>query len=95
MEIIKNNNILIEKYKRFKLKLEITNNPNKKFYPKVGCESYTIREDKNIKEIKCKNNHKFCFHCLRDWHGNTNYDLELEKEFQIWKKGKIITNFTI
>ena len=38
---------------------------------------YAIRENKNIKEVKCKNNHKFCFNCLRDWHGNTNYDLEL------------------
>ena len=90
LELIKNNNNLIEKYKKFKLKLEVINNPNKKFCPKVGCDSYAIREDKNIKEVKCKNNHKFCFNCLRDWHGNTNCDLELEKEFQIWKKGKII-----
>ena len=90
MELIKDNTILIDKYKKFKLKLEIINNPNKKFCPKIGCDSYAERDNENIKEVTCKNNHKFCFNCLRDWHGNTDCDLELEKEFQIWKKGKII-----
>ena len=90
MELIKDNTTLIDKYKKFKVKLEIINNPNKKFCPKKGCDSYAIRDNENIKEVKCKNNHKFCFNCLRDWHGNTDCDLELEKEFQIWKKGKII-----
>ena len=90
MELIKDNTILIDKYKKFKLKLEIINNPNKKFCPKIGCDSYAVRDNENIKEVTCKNNHKFCFNCLRDWHGNTDCDLELEKEFQIWKKGKII-----
>ena len=63
MELIKDNNILIDKYKKFKLKLEIINNPNKKFCPKKGCDSYAIRDNENIKEVKCKNNHKFCFNC--------------------------------
>ena len=38
IELIKDNNIIIEKYKKFKLKLEI-NNPNKKICPKIGCDS--------------------------------------------------------
>ena len=91
MELIKDNTTLIDKYKKFKVKLEIINNPNKKFCPKIGCDSFAIRENENIKEVKCKKyGHKFCFNCLRDWHGITDCDLELEKEFQIWKKGKII-----
>ena len=59
----------------------------------IGIINHTKNSDKekeNEKEVKCKNGHKFCFKCLKNWHGNTDCDLELEKDFQIWKKGKII-----
>ena len=61
-----------------------------KFCPILECEVLPIRKNENEKEVRCKIGHKFCFNCLRNWHRISDCDLELEKEFQIWKKGKII-----
>ena len=88
-QILEKNPKLIEKYKKYKLRLEILNDPNKKFCPHPGCEEYVERPKKNIKEVKCKKGHQFCYECLRKVHPG-NCDLQLEKDFKIWKKGKII-----
>ena len=90
MELIKDDKKLIEKYNKFKLRLEIINDKNKKFCPHLGCDTYAERKNKKEKQVKCQNGHKFCFKCLKNWHGDSDCDLELEKDFQIWKKGKII-----
>ena len=86
---IENDKVLLEKYKKFKLKLEILNDSNKKFCPHPNCDSYGQKE-KNNKFIKCKNGHKFCFVCLKDWHDGKKCDVDDEEGFQIWKKNKII-----
>ena len=87
--IIKDNKTLIEKYEKFLAKTEILNNPNKKFCPKKGCESYAEKIGKE-KYVQCKNGHKFCFNCMRDWHGKEECEKKDEEDFKIWKKGKII-----
>jgi hypothetical protein len=89
MELIKDDKKLIEKYNKFKLRLDIINDPNKKFCPHPGCEEYVERPKKDIKEVKCKKGHQFCYQCLSKVHSG-NCDLQLEKDFKIWKKGKII-----
>ena len=86
---IEKDKVLLEKYKKFKLKLEILNDSNKKFCPHPNCDSYG-EKNKNNKFIKCKNGHKFCFVCLKDWHEGKNCDVDDEEGFQIWKKNKII-----
>ena len=88
-QILEKNQKLIEKYKKYKLRLEILNDPNKKFCPHPGCEEYVERPEKNVKEVKCKKGHQFCYQCLSKVHSG-NCDLQLEKDFKIWKKGKII-----
>jgi len=40
------------------------------------------------KYIKCENGHKFCFECLRPWHGKDTCEKSLEKDFINWKKNK-------
>ena len=40
LNIIKDNDKLIKKYDKFSKKLEILNNPNKKFCPYKNCDSY-------------------------------------------------------
>ena len=82
---------LIEKYKIFKEKAEILNNPNKKFCPKPNCNSYLEMKkgDKN-KYVRCKNGHKYCYICLKPPHGGKKCDEELDKDFQVWRKGKVI-----
>ena len=78
LNIIKNDEILIRKYKRYKLELKIINDPNKKLCPYPNCDSYLELIGNKIQEAKCKNDHKFCFLCLKEPHGklacNNNLD---------------------
>ena len=87
--IIKDNNKLMEKYNKFSLKMEILNNKNKKFCPVKNCDSYGEKTSKN-KYVICKKGHKFCFNCLKNWHGNEECEKKEEEDFKIWKQGKII-----
>ena len=78
INLLKSNKKLIKKYKKYKLELEIINNPNKKFCPFPNCNSYLELKDIHIKDVKCGNNHEFCFLCLQKPHGkikcNENID---------------------
>ena len=87
--VIKDNKTLLTKYEKFLIKTEILNNKNKKFCPKKGCESYGEKKGKE-KYIQCEKGHKFCFNCLKDWHGNEPCEKKEEEDFKIWKKDKII-----
>ena len=87
--IIKDNKQLVEKFKKFSIKMEVLNNPNMKFCPVQNCDSYAEKIGKN-KYVKCKKGHKFCFNCLKQWHGNEKCEEKEEEDFKIWKKGKII-----
>ena len=87
--IIRDNKILYDKYEKFLEKNEILNNPNKKFCPIKGCDSYGEKKG-NDKYIKCKKGHKFCFICMKNWHGKDKCEKKEEEDFKIWKKGKII-----
>ncbi len=87
--IIKDNKKLMEKYNKFSLKMEILNNKNKKFCPVKNCDSYGEKTSKN-KYVTCKKGHKFCFNCLKNWHGNEECEKKEEEDFKIWKQGKII-----
>lgn len=87
--IISNDLQLIQKYEKFKNKLKILNDPTKLFCPIPNCEGYATK-DPNNKYIQCTNGHKFCSICMKKEHGNEKCDNILEKEFNIWKKGKKI-----
>lgn len=89
-ELIKDNTQLLSKYNQFKQNAEIIRAPNKKFCPQPDCTSFIERKPNQDKFVKCKNGHKFCFVCLKPWHKDTKCDEELDKDFQLWKKGKII-----
>ena len=60
----------MNRYKRYKLELEIINNPNKKLCPYPNCDSFLELKDIHNKEVTCLNNHKYCFECLKKPHGN-------------------------
>ena len=83
---INNEEKLIEKYNRFKIRASIFKDPNKKQCPEPDCESYL--EKGNKKYVKCKIGHEYCFECLRKPHGNSTCEEFMEKEFNIWKVGK-------
>ena len=88
MNIINNDSKLISKYERFKKRALIINNPKQKFCPEPDCDSY-LEKGKN-KYVQCKNGHKYCYNCLKKWHGDVDCDKELDKDFQLWKANKVI-----
>lgn len=75
---------LLEKYKKFKERKQLILDPNIKMCPYPDCESYA-RKGKN-KYIKCiKNQHKFCFECLKNWHDYKPCKIEEDIKFEKWK----------
>ena len=86
--IIGNDELLKSKYEKFKIKENILNNPNMKFCPYPDCDSYA--EKKKSRNVKCKkNNHEFCFECLKPWHFGSCSN-NIDKDFVLWKKNKLV-----
>ena len=78
---------LIEKYKRFKKRLEIFKDPNKKLCPNPDCESF-LQKSELTKYVECEYGHKYCFECLKPPHGNEACDKNIDTKFMKWKEGK-------
>lgn len=75
---LNNDNELFEKYKIFKNRNDIYNNPNLVLCPK--CESYAKKQENN-KLVTCLEGHKFCSECKGPWH-NGKCQLENIDEYQ-------------
>ena len=86
---LKGDQNLINKYKKFKLRSNLYDDPNVKFCPINNCESYARKEGDN-KYVTCLEGHKFCFVCSKPWHGKKKCQDEIDKDFKKWKKNKII-----
>ena len=82
-----NDEVLINKYKKFKLRNKLYEDSNIKFCPIKDCESYAKREG-NEKYVTCLEGHQFCFDCSKPWHGDKKCQDELDKDFKKWKKNK-------
>ena len=86
---LKDNNILLKKYKNNILKRKIYNNPNKKFCPYPNCDGIGEIINFNIpnnKFIKCSKGHEFCFVCLKKWHKGKKCKEEIiDKNLKKWK----------
>jgi len=90
INLLNSNQELIDKYKRFKLELEIINDPNRKFCPFPNCNSFLELKDKNNKKAKCSNNHIFCFLCLKSPHGNLPCNNEINKSMVEYEKNNFV-----
>ena len=78
---LSNDHNLTDKYKIFKQRAEIFLSKDKKFCPEPDCNSY-LQESAN-KYVQCESGHKYCYVCLKPWHGSEPCDEELDKDFQI------------
>ena len=78
---------LIEKYKRFRKRLEIFKDPNKNICPNPDCESF-LQKSELTKYVECEFGHKYCFECLKPPHGNKSCDKNIDTKFMKWKEGK-------
>ena len=69
VQILVNDKALLEKYNKLIKRNQLMLDPNIQLCPYPDCESYA-KKTKN-KYVKCiEKKHKFCFICLKDWHGN-------------------------
>jgi len=91
INLLNKDNNLIKKYKRYKLELEIINNPNKKLCPYPNCDSYLELKEKRNKDVKCLNNHNYCFICLKKPHGKLSCDKDnIDKDIKEYAKNNFI-----
>ena len=90
-KILINHTSLFNKYKKFVLRRQLILNPDIQLCPFPDCESYA-KKGKN-KYVTCiQNNHKFCFKCLKDWHGKKECTDIYDKNFEIWKNPLKVKN---
>ena len=76
---------LLEKYHKLWKRRQLALNPNIQLCPFPDCESYAEKQENN-KYVSCvQNNHKFCFQCLKEWHGKKECSTELDKSFIKWR----------
>ena len=90
LSIIKSDAKLVQKYRNFKQKAEIVKCQTKKFCPEPDRQSFIERKEGEGKYVQCELGHKYCYICLKPWHGNQPCDEQLDKDFQLWKEGKVI-----
>ena len=88
--LLNNDDVLIKKYKRFKLELEILNNPNKKLCPFPNCDSYLELKNEKNKNVTCLNNHTFCFLCLEKPHGKLSCNAKFDKDIIEFTKNNFV-----
>ena len=90
INLLNSNKELIQLYKRYKLELEIINDPNKKLCPYPNCDSYLEQKNKNNKKVICKNNHTYCFICLEKEHGNTPCKEKIDDSIKEFAKNHFV-----
>ena len=88
--LLNNDEALIEKYKKFKVELDILNDANKKFCPFPNCDSYLELKNEKNKYVKCLNNHEFCFLCLNKPHGELECNKAINNCLDEYSKNKLI-----
>ena len=75
---------LLEKYSKLKERRQLMLNLNVQLCPFPDCESYGGKG--NNKNVCCiENGYKFCFNCLKDWHGDKQCNIEVDKSFENWR----------
>ena len=89
-QLLNNNENLIKKYKKYKFEYQIINDPNKKFCPFNNCDSYLELKDIRKKDVKCLNNHSFCFLCLKQPHGKLPCEQNLDSSLLEFAKNNFI-----
>jgi len=60
---------LVKKYEKFKKRVEILNDKNKKLCPHPNCDSF-LKKSNLTKYVACQKGHKYCFECLNHPHDN-------------------------
>jgi hypothetical protein len=87
-KLLKNETELLIKYEKFKFNKLIATSDDKKFCPEINCGGYAQKHLEKF--VTCNKGHQFCFDCLKKWHGKKKCEDLIDKDFEKWKKGKLI-----
>ena len=90
INLLNNDEMLIKKYKRYKLELEIIKDPNKKLCPYPNCNSYLELKEIRNKDVTCINKHTYCFNCLKKPHGKLPCDKNIDKDIVEYAKNNFV-----
>ena len=90
INLLNSDTTLIKKYKRYKLELEIMKDPNKKLCPYPDCDSYLELKEIREKDVKCLNNHKYCFVCLKKPHGTLPCEAKMDSSLINYAKNHFV-----
>ena len=69
LKYISNKEYLVEKFNKFKKRVELIKDKNKKISPNPNCDSF-LQKSKDILYVKSENGHRYCFECLHPPRGN-------------------------
>ena len=80
-----NDTNLLEKYVILEKRRQLMLDPDIQLCPYPDCESYA-KKVKNNNYVCCiEKKHKFCFNCLKDWHGKKKCDDSVDESFKKWR----------
>lgn len=86
--VLNNDGQLIAKYNKFSRNKRVLSNKDMKFCPIINCEGFASFS--GSKFVECINGHVFCFNCLRPEHTGQSCEEIIDRDFEDWKKGKLI-----
>ena len=76
---------ILEKYKKLQKRRQLILDPNVQLCPYPDCESYAKKLSETNYVCCIHNKHKFCFNCLKEWHGKKKCDDSVDKSFNKWR----------
>jgi len=80
---------LFDKYKKFKLNIEVNMNKKARWCPRPNCGNYAIVKF-GTNKCKCKCGFTFCYKCGNEYHGSKSCDRNDDAQYREWARGKKI-----
>lgn len=90
-EMLKNDQILLEKYKKFKGQLEILDHPERKWCIRPDCPHYVeIDVEQKTNKVVCKCGQNMCFACANAWHEGMTCLEAADKEYRKYEEKVVV-----
>ena len=89
--MLKEDQILLEKYKKFKDQLEILDHPERKWCIRPDCPHYVeIDLEQKTNKVVCKCGQIMCFVCANAWHEGMTCLQAADKDYQKYEEKVVV-----
>jgi hypothetical protein len=75
-----------DKYKRFRIKAELTKDPHLRWCPRADCEGYCLGSSSHKHLICSMCLHEYCYYCSQPWHGEAPCKEQADQLLDAWAK---------